>query len=127
MITFFVFGANESGRHGAGAAKYALDHHGAIWGAGNGPQGGSYGIPTKDGNFRPLPLNSIKEYVRQFLQFARRNNTATFDVTRVGCGLAGYKNEQIAPMFLPAPKNCHFPQEWRTILGEDFQYHDLRG
>jgi len=127
MTNIFTFGSNEIGRHGAGAAKYAVDHHGAIFGKGNGMQGSSYGIPTKDGNLKPLPLNSIKEYVRQFIQFARRSQNLTFDVTRIGCGLAGYTDEQIAPMFLNAPKNCHFPLEWKSILGEDFQYHELRG
>ena len=126
-MSIFVFGSNEVGKHGLGAAKYAVEHHGAIWGVGEGRQGDSYGIPTKDGMIKPLPLNSIKEYVRRFVQFARRNNTLTFEVTRIGCGLAGYTDQQIAPMFSNAPKNCLFPQEWQTILGEEFQYHNLKG
>ena len=128
MTNVFVFGSNELGRHGAGAAKYALDHHGAVYGKGEGLQGNSYGIPTKDGGLRPLPLNSINEYVRRFIQFARRNSNENYDITRVGCGLAGYTDDQIAPMFRTVPKtNCFLPLEWKPILGEEYQYHDLKG
>lgn len=124
----FVFGSNEAGRHGAGAAKFAMEHHGAIYGVGEGLQGDSYGIPTKDGNIKTLPLTDIHEYVRRFIQFARRNPTMDFNVTRIGCGLAGYKDMDIAPLFFSAPKaNCFFPLEWKPIFGDTFQYHDLKG
>ena len=128
MKNVFVMGTNELGKHGAGAAKYAMEHHGAVYGKGEGLQGNSYGIPTKDGNFKPLPLNSINEYVRRFIQFARRNNDQNYNITRIGCGLAGYTDEQIAPFFRSIPKaNCFLPLEWKSILGEEYQYHDLKG
>lgn len=108
----FVFGSNEAGAHGAGAAKYAVDHHGAICGVGVGMQGFSYGIPTKDFKVNTLPLDLIAPYVDQFLDFARANPDMTFAVTRIGCGLAGYKDEDIAPLFYGFPDNCIMPPEW---------------
>ena len=108
----FVFGSNLSGIHGAGAARFALQHHGAIWGNGKGLQGNSYGIPTKDESIETLPLIVINVYVGEFLEFAEANEEMIFQVTRIGCGLAGYKNEDIAPMFKDAPFNCILPEEW---------------
>lgn len=113
----FVFGSNTAGIHGAGAAKFALQNHGAVWGQGVGLQGNSYAIPTKDQNIRTLPLSYIRVYVEQFLQFAAANPSLQFQVTRVGCGLAGYTDEQIAPMFQGAPSNCFMPPEWVSIIG----------
>lgn len=111
----FVFGSNEAGRHGKGAAKHAVQHHGAIYGVPEGRQGNSYAIPTKDRHLRPLPLGSIHGYVQRFLEFARANHALTFEVTRIGCGLAGYHQEDIAPMFKGAPPNCILPEGWREI------------
>jgi len=125
MARVFVFGSNRAGRHGAGAAKFALKNHGAIWGCGVGLQGGSYGIPTKDSLLEVLPIFSIKVYVVDFLIFALDNPTLEFDVTRIGCGLAGFRDEQIAPMFSSAPSNCYFPTEWAPYLGPSCKYHDL--
>lgn len=110
----FVFGSNLAGRHGAGAALTAFREHGAIYGQGVGIQGNSYGIPTKDENIRTLPLNKIQKYVDQFIRFAELNPEMEFQVTRVGCGLAGYEDDDIAPMFVGAPKNCILPVGWRT-------------
>ena len=109
----FVFGSNLAGRHGKGAALHALKHHGAIYHCGRGIQGRSYGIPTKDLNIRTLPLEQIKANVEEFIEFARKRSDLTFNVTRIGCGLAGYKDQQIAPMFKDAPANCHLPDGWR--------------
>jgi len=113
----FVFGSNLAGRHGAGAAKYARQHYGAIYGQGIGLQGDSYAIPTKDHNIETLPLSEIKRYVDMFLAFARSNPKLEFQLTRIGCGLAGYKDEQIAPMFVGLPRNVIVPEEWAYYLG----------
>lgn len=112
----FVFGSNLAGRHGAGAALSARLHHGAIYGQGIGRQGNSYGIPTKDANIKTLPLKEIKEHVDMFIAYARRNQEETFQVTRIGCGLAGYKDHEIGPMFANAPLNCELPPEWNRYL-----------
>lgn len=112
----WVFGSNLAGRHGAGAAKFAREHHGAIYGQGIGLQGDSYAIPTKDENIRTLPLYKIEHYVAIFIEFASYHTEMTFNVTRIGCGLAGYTDKQIAPMFKDAPSNCTLPKEWVTYL-----------
>lgn len=112
-MEIFVFGSNLAGRHGAGAALFAKRHHGAITGVGEGPQGKSYGIPTKDRDIKTLPLEHIAYYVRNFLNYAKAHPSWTFNVTRVGCGLAGYKDSDIAPMFKNAPMNCKLPDGWR--------------
>lgn len=111
--TVFVFGSNLAGRHGKGAALYARQHHGAVYGQGEGLQGDSYAIPTKDAQIRTLPLDAIAKHVETFLTFARQFN-ANFVVTRIGCGLAGYTDAQIAPMFKDAPANCLLPDGWRA-------------
>jgi hypothetical protein len=111
----FVFGSNLAGVHGAGAAKFAYDNHGAIWGQGVGLQGTSYGIPTKDSEIQTLPIVEIKRYVDQFLGFAKRHQELAFNVTRIGCGLAGYKDKDIAPLFAGAPTNCYLPNGWREM------------
>lgn len=108
----FVFGSNVNGWHGKGAALEAKLKYGAIQGHGNGPQGKSYAIPTKDHQLRPLGLEKIKLCVTSFLEHARKTHWETFFVTRIGCGLAGYKDEQIAPMFKGAPLNCLLPDGW---------------
>lgn len=108
----FVFGSNLAGRHGKGAALFAVENHGAIYGQGEGLQGECYAIPTKDENLKTLSLTRIKSHVDTFLQFARENSDLIFDVTAIGTGLAGYTHEQIAPMFVGAPKNCNLPGEW---------------
>ena len=110
----FVFGSNLAGRHGKGAALCARQKHGAIYGQGVGLQGCSYGIPTKDENIKTLGLLSIKFYVDEFLLFALAHPNMTFNVTKIGCGLAGYTEDQIAPMFVDAPENCILPDGWRV-------------
>jgi hypothetical protein len=114
-LNIFVFGSNLAGRHGKGAALFALKHHGAIYGQGVGLQGASYAIPTKDGALGTLPLNVIDAHVKQFIGVARKYSQFTFNVTRVGCGLAGYTDSDIAPMFKGAPPNCILPEGWLTI------------
>ena len=98
----FVFGSNQGGKHGKGAAKTALGW-GAKWGQAAGLQGKTYGIPTKDASIRRvLSINEIKPYVDEFIEFARNNPQLIFFVTAIGTGLAGYKPKQIAPLFKEA-------------------------
>ena len=108
----FVFGSNLAGRHGKGAAKWALENRGAIYGQGVGPQGNSYAIPTKDEYLRVLSLEDIESYVGEFISYALDNPEKLFQLTPVGCGLAGYKREDIEPMFKGAPDNVNWPPEW---------------
>ena len=112
----FVFGSNLAGRHGAGAAKVATKF-GAVYGVGYGLAGNSFAIPTKDIVLDVLPLPTIQAFVDDFLKFARMTfNTQKFFMTRIGCGLAGYYDEQIAPMFRGAPVNINFPENWKPFL-----------
>lgn len=108
----FVFGSNLLGIHGHGAAKTARDQYGAVLGQGVGYFGNSYAIPTKATPYKTLPLHVIRGYVLDFVAFAKEHPELTFQVTRVGCGLAGYKDHQIGPMFHHAPDNCQLPDEW---------------
>lgn len=110
----FVFGSNLAGRHGKGAALTARITHGAVYGVGEGPTGNAYAIPTKDKNLKTRPLEQIQESVDKFLAYAKASPDKTFNVTRVGCGLAGYTDNQIAPMFKNAPENCVLPKEWKN-------------
>lgn len=109
----FVFGSNLAGRHGAGAALYARQHRGAVYGQGVGRQGDSYAIPTKDERLVTLSLGVIAAYVGRFLRYAHEHPEERFEVTRVGCGLAGYTDADIAPLFAHAPPNCDLPEGWR--------------
>lgn len=111
----FVFGSNLAGYHGKGAALTAFREHGAKYGQGEGIQGNSYAIPTKGLALEVLPLVDIQEGVNRFLSYAADNPYTEFMVTPIGCGLAGYSEEQIAPMFRNAPINCHLPKGWREI------------
>lgn len=110
--TIFVFGSNLAGRHGRGAAANALKKWGAWYGVGRGPQGRSYALPTKSWSLSPLPLHEIRDEVVAFLDYARRRPECQFLITRIGCGLAGYTDAQIAPMFFGAPANCTFDPAW---------------
>ncbi len=111
----FVFGSNLKGIHGAGAAKDAFDRYGAVWGKGEGHYGRSYALPTKDFFIQTLALNRVKEYVDTFIAYAKFNSELNFFVTKVGCGLAGYSDKDIAPMFIDAPDNCELPEGWRGM------------
>lgn len=112
----FVFGSNEAGIHGAGAAREALLKYGAVQGTGFGPMGQSFAIPTKDWRIQTLPTEVIKAYVDRFIVFARFNPSLQFKVTRIGCGLAGLRDDVVAPMFKFAPVNCLFDQAWEEFL-----------
>lgn len=105
----FVFGSNLAGAHGGGAARIAYNKFGAIWGQGTGLQGQSYAIPTMHGG-----PDKIKPYVDEFIQFATAHPEYTFLVTKIGCGIAGFTPDEIAPLFSNAMKldNVILPQEF---------------
>lgn len=119
----FVFGANEAGIHGAGAALFAKQRFGARNGV-LGLCGRSYALPTKDKEIKTLPLSKIQQYVNEFIFFARRNPELKFYVTKIGCGLAGISIENIAKMFKihVIPDNVYLPKEfWDYIEGTNNQ------
>jgi hypothetical protein len=118
----FVFGSNEAGRHGKGAALVAYKKHGARYGSSYGHVGNSFAIPTKDQELDPIELCRIRQYVQGFLAYAEGHPELTFQVTCIGCGLAGYQDEQIAPLFRSATRNCLFDDKWFPILGADFSF-----
>ena len=111
----FVFGSNLGGMHGGGAARAAYNRFGAVWGQGVGLQGQSYAIPTMQGG-----VETIKPYVDEFIAFAQEHPEYRFLVTRIGCGIAGFRDEQIAPLFSSAidKENIILPREFvEAILG----------
>jgi hypothetical protein len=112
----FVFGSNLAGVHGAGAAREACVNYGAVMGVGVGHRGRSYALPTKDKQIKTLPIKDITLSVNLFLWHASISPEKTFWVTAVGCGLAGYKDKDIAPLFKEAPSNCSFPANWKGFL-----------
>ncbi|MCR4591587.1 MAG: hypothetical protein K5672_00335 [Bacteroidaceae bacterium] len=105
----FVFGSNLSGMHGGGAAYAAYRKFGAIMGQGVGLQGRSYAIPTMQGG-----VETIKPYVDEFIEFAKNHPELTFLVTRIGCGIAGFTDEEISPLFEKAHnvENIVLPEGW---------------
>jgi len=113
----FVFGSNLAGHHGGGAARVALDSFGAIYGQGVGLQGQSYAIPTMQGG-----VDTIVPYVDEFIDFAKEHTQYFFYVTRIGCGIAGFKDQEVAPLFLKALKlnNVCLPESFVQILNN---YH----
>lgn len=117
----FVFGSNLAGRHGKGAAKEAYQKWGAVYGFGTGRHGNSYALPTKDYSLKPLPLSTIKYFVREFLHYAVDMPGNIFLLTPIGCGLAGYIPEQIAPMFETSPRNIILPEEFLSVLKKNGQ------
>ena len=114
----FVFGSNEAGIHGAGAAKLAEEKFGAIRGMGYGLQGKSFGIPTKDTFIRTLPLDKIEFYIYSFLTEVMEYPDTEFLVTKIGCGLAGYSEDQIANLFKGKfiPENVTLPESFFNII-----------
>ena len=118
----FVFGSNEIGAHGAGAAKFAQLHKGAIFGKSYGHYGNSFAIPTKDEIIESMPLDRIQMYVAGFLAYARGHKKMKFQVTCIGCGLAGLKHADMAKLFVNAPSNCYFDELWRPYLGDHHNY-----
>lgn len=118
MTDIFVFGSNLLGIHKKGAALTALKKHGAILGQGIGLQGFSYAIPTKATSYRSLDLLSINKFVADFLLYASYTPENCYMVTPIGCGLAGWQPQDIAPLFLSAEdlKNVKLPKEFMPFL-----------
>jgi hypothetical protein len=116
MSRIFVFGSNIAGLHYGGSARHAVEQHGAIMGQGIGRQGNSYAIPTLDGKFQKLPLDEISSHVLHFMAYAQLNHSEQFDVVAIGCGIAGFKPKDIAPMFDGHPDNVHLPHQFKEML-----------
>jgi len=122
----FVFGSNLMGDHAGGAAKFAFEHRGAQPGIGQGltmdddhfryPPCMSYALPTMAKLGVPLGLEDVKAAVTLFKTFAYVREDLEFFVTPVGCGIAGFRHEDIAPMFADAPLNCVLPPEWKELV-----------
>lgn len=109
----FVFGSNALGMHHAGAARVAYNEFGAEWGNGEGLQGQSYSIPTMEGE------HNTKLAIMRFTQYAKEHPELKFLVTPVGCGIAGYTPEEIAPMFKDAAflENVYLPISfWKVLM-----------
>lgn len=116
----FVFGSNTQGCHLGGAANAAYKQYGAAWGISEGPTGQSYAIPTIDGHtMQPVRLKTIRNAVTRFVDYSKQFPELTFFVTRIGCGIAGYMDADVAPMFVDAPPNCSMPEPWRDFLDRD--------
>lgn len=109
----FVFGSNLAGMHGGGAARVARLHFGAVMGQGVGMQGQSYAIPTMQGG-----TDTIQPYVDEFIAYARQNPDKKFLVTPIGCGIAGFEPEDIAPLFEEAKevKNISLPESFWEVM-----------
>ena len=109
----FVFGSNLEGMHGGGAARIAYEEFGAIWGQGVGLQGQCYGIPTMHGG-----VNDIKPYVDEFIDFAKSHPELKFLVTRIGCGIAGFTDKEMAPLFKDAIEieNIYLPESFYSNI-----------
>lgn len=109
----FVFGSNLAGMHGGGAAWIAYERFGAVMGQGVGLQGQSYAIPTMQGG-----VETIKPYVDAFVEFANQHKEYKFLVTKIGCGIAGFRNEEIAPLFESAIdlENVILPKEFVEVI-----------
>ncbi len=110
----FVFGSNLDGHHYGGAARIANEKFGAIFGQGVGLQGQSYAIPTMQGG-----VETIKPYVDEFIEFAKQHPELIFYVTRIGCGIAGFQDSEIAPLFRSAVgmENVALPQSFMDVIG----------
>lgn len=123
-MDIFVFGSNLAGIHGKGAARFAYLNHGAIYGQGVGLQGYSYAIPTKDKSLKQLPLDLIEVYIADLIKDAKIYPVFTFNVTEIGCGLAGYTPDEIAPLFKEAmdSPNIKLPARFLDILEGDEGY-----
>lgn len=115
----FVFGSNLIGAHMGGAAHAAHNHYGAAWGASQGRTGHAYAIPTVDATvMNRLPLPAIEQAVERFIEYAQARPHLQFFVTRIGCGIAGHLDADIAPMFRNIPANCSLPDTWEPFVSE---------
>lgn len=106
----FVFGSNAEGMHGVAAARTAHERFGAVWGQGSGLQGQSYGVDSMSG------LDVLAREVQGLLAFAAEHPELELLVTEVGCGIAGFTPEQVAPLFRGAPANVLLPERFAAVL-----------
>ena len=113
----FVFGANLQYKHGAGAARTALDKFGAVWGKGR-LQGQSYALPTKHTPYKGMSLEQISHHIEEFISFAHSNSNLTFYLTDIGCGLAGHKAEEITSLLRVIPENVIISERFYKLLNE---------
>ena len=115
----FVFGSNLNGNHAGGAAKTALDKFGAIQGQGEGLQGQSYALPTLGKKMQKLPLSTISKHIDKLYEFAESRADLVFWVTKIGCGIAGFDEQEIAELFKKkeTPFNVFLPEEFTVIRG----------
>jgi hypothetical protein len=116
-MKIFVFGSNLKGIHGAGAARWAAEKYGAEFGVGEGRTGAAYAIPTKTTPYKTRTLTQVRFSIMEFLDYADAHPELEFMVTRIGCGLAGFADEEIAPIFEAAapPANCRFDPQWEKF------------
>lgn len=114
--TIFVFGSNMAGTHAGGAAKIALQHFGAMHGVGRGWSGQSFAIPTMNEHLQQMPLSQIEHYIHDFKLYVKNHPKSKFFITAVGCGVAGYKIEEIAPMFKGIAHHVIFPASFRPFV-----------
>lgn len=114
--TVFVFGSNMAGQHAGGAARTALEHFGAMTGVGRGWSGQSYAIPTMNEHLQQMPLSQIQHYIDDFKIYTKNHPKMTYFITSIGCGIAGYKTEEIAPMFKGISHNVIFPSSFRPFV-----------
>lgn len=114
--TVFVFGSNMAGTHQGGAAKIAHQYFGAMKGVGRGWSGQSFAIPTMNEHLQQMPLSQIQHYVDDFKIYTKNHPKTKYFVTAVGCGVAGYKVEEIAPMFKGISHNVIFPVSFRPFV-----------
>jgi hypothetical protein len=112
----FVFGSNLAGIHGAGAAKYAYENHGAEWGVGEGLTGNSYALPTKGYQIENIPFSDVARNVYTFVHFARNNPDMIFALTPVGTGLAGHSKRDLWSILsaVGLPTNVYLTSSWVT-------------
>jgi hypothetical protein len=109
----FVFGSNTAGRHGAGAARQARLHFGAKLGVGEGMQGQSYAFPTLDDQLRQRTTHDLEQARNKLYECCLGNPGKRFILTKVGCGLANYKEEFMRGLFVDPPANLILPEDWR--------------
>lgn len=118
----FVFGSNLQGRHGKGAAKFAVDNYGAVYGEGRGLQGNSYALPTKETPYKTLTHTEIRENIKEFLSFAEERKDLTFLLTPVGCGFAGVSYKFILYCFPEQiPDNIVLASSWLYHMKRSFK------
>ncbi|CAG69334.1 conserved hypothetical protein [Acinetobacter baylyi ADP1] len=117
--TVFVFGSNMAGQHTHGAARVAYQHFGAVTGVGRGWAGQSFAIPTLNEHEQQMPLSQIEHYIDDFKIYAANHVKMKYFLTALGCGIAGYKVSEIAPLFKGIQNNVIFPESFKPYIDEN--------